>query len=283
MPAIVSNESCIGLWEQQLDDATNQLTIKSAAFLKEKASFEDLCNWILQLETCLDSMDATDDKRNDIINLLDLFVSQSENVCENITCLKEGVEILYCDIIQTSRCIEELKGKVEQLKNEVDALPKSVSNENSSFYTCLIKLHDQIEKVQDMFKDMITQILDLATTVYLIECLLCDPQTGLLNKLNDLVSDLGGDVNEEYCSNDDDSIPTNGKSLCTEKLDCPEFPLADEDFYSDTKSTLTQAESAKNTCKEKLDELTKDKDKLQACKTSLEKAIEEATKASEAK
>jgi len=280
-----TQENCISLWEKQLEDAINQLAEKNADFNKQNAAYQDLCKWILQLQNCIDTLDETDDKRDAIINILNLFVAQAESVCENIACLKDGMEILYCDIIQISRCVEGLYKKVMNLLVEIDSTSqKNITPEKSEFLKCLTALKVQIEKVLGLFQDMIDQVLNVATTVYRIECILCDLDKGLLKKLTDLIGKFGGDMNEDYCSSDGGSPPSgSGKTLCTETLECPEFPLADGEFYKGITLALTNAEVNKDTCKGELDDMTKEKDKLEACTNSLKKAIEEATKASEGK
>lgn len=283
----VTQENCISLWEKQLEDAINQLEEKNADFDKQNAAYQDLCDWIIQLQNCLDILDETDDKRDAIVNVLDLFVSQAESVCENIACLKEGMEILYCDIIAISRCVEDLYSKVINLTVDIDSTSqKNITPENSEFLKCLTALQTQIEKVTALYQNMVDQILGVATTIYRTECLLCSLEMGLLKKLTDLIGKFGGDMNEEYCSTDDGAPPNGsgtGKTLCSETLDSPEFPLADGDFYKGIKMVLTKAEVDKEGCRGDLDNMTKEKDKLEACKKSLETAIEEATKASEGK
>ncbi len=286
MPTITTTESCISLWEKQLEDAANQLAVKNAEYNQQNAACQDLGNWILLLQECLENLDTTDDKRAEIIKVLDLFVSQAESVCENVTCLKEGIEILYCDVIQTSRCVEELHDKVLCLRSDIDSIQTKLTTDNSEFLKCLTTLQVQIEKVLEFYSDMVNQILDTAATVYSIECFLCNNETGLLKKLNELIAYFGGEVDEDYCTHD--STPGQEASsdcniLCKEKLETPEFPLADTEFYKEIQVKLTKAESDQETCLKDLEEITKEKDKLNACKNSLEKAIDEATKASEGK
>ncbi|MEO1259486.1 MAG: hypothetical protein AAFZ15_11845 [Bacteroidota bacterium] len=283
MPGEIKNENCIGLWKSQLEDATNQLVVIVSEYDKLNAAYQDLCNWVIQLQDCLDSLDETDEKRDVIIDLLNLFVAQAESVCENIVCLKEALEILYCDIIQVSKCLESLYNTVITLRTEIDSLNKNITEENSETYKCLIALQVQIEKVLELYQVMVDQILDAATMVYRVECLLCNTETGLLKKLTDLIGYLGGVVNQAYCSTDGVNQISPGKTLCEEKLDAPKFPLADGDIYQGIKMTLTKAGQDKETCKNDLDILTQEKDKLEACTSSLQKAIDEATKASQAK
>lgn len=289
MPTTI-NESCIALWTDQLEDATNQLAVKSATFQKQMAAYTDISNWVNQLASCLENLEETDAKRVEILDLLNLFMPQAEGVCANIVCLKEGIEILYCDIFHLTTCVETLNGLTLKLKNDIDCLNNSMlTPESSAFVKCLTDLTTQVGVVLEMYQKMINQILDAANSIYKIECLLCNVDYGLLKRLSDLKGYFGGEVAEEYCHTDahgetqGESSSDRGKTICSETLDTPHFPITDSDFYKDLEGSKQIATVQKESCKTALEEMTKEKDNLQACKDNLQKAVEEAKKARDVK
>ena len=288
MPTTSINDNCIPVWEQQLEGAVNQLAVKTAEFEEQTAAFADISNWVSQLEECISQMDGTDAKSGDILSVLELFLSQADIVCENVICLKDGVKILYCDIYHLTQCVEQLHGHVLKLKNDIDCLNNPMlTPESSVFVKCLTDLQVQIEKVLEMYEQMITEILDAIKIIYKLDCLLCNKDFGLIKKLTDMILYFGGEVDEKFCGTDagheGGQKSDSSKTICSETLEKPGFPLSNSDFYGEMQLDLASANTEKNTCKEQLDEITKDKVKLEACKSSLENAIEEATKARDVK
>ena len=286
MPNTSNTDNCIPVWEEQLEGAVNQLAIVTASFEKQSAAYNDISNWVAQLQDCLDNLGETDAKREDIVSLLELFMTQAYSVCENVTCLKDGVKILYCDIYHMLQCMEDLYQKVLKLKNDIDCLNNPLLTPDASkFVKCLTDLQTQIEVVLELYQGLISGVLDAIKTIYKLDCLLCNKDFGLLKKLTGLVLYFGGEVDEKYCGTEGEhgADPENGKTICSESLETPQFPLTESDFYKDVASELETAETEKMNCKGQLDEMTKTKVELEACKNSLEKAIEEASKARDVK
>lgn len=283
MPETIIKDECIELWESQLEDAVNQLSIKTAEFNQLNASFGDLTQWVTQLQSCLDSFDETDGIRDEVLTTLTIFNAQTTVVCNNIACLKEGMEILYCDIIRLTKCVENLYVKVLRLKNDIDCLNNPSFNPSSSvFYKCLCDLQAQIELVLEMHETMINQVLHIAHIIYLMECMICNEHNSLLSKINELLELFGGEPDQDFCGSGHQQgggAPESDheKLLCTESLEKPNLPISDMDLYQEIKVELTTAEVKWEECKKGLEQCQKDKMKLVACKESLDNAIKEAT------
>ncbi len=260
-------KNCLEDWEQDLKKASNRL--KTA--LEEKAGtgakFSNASLWEDKLRAYWICLQQTEEVIENIAGHLELFLEQSQLVCNNVTCSREAITHLVCGVKDIFQCTDNLKEKITEFFMKVECLNDDSINTKTSFIVeCITNIQNKLNEAIAKQQELIKKVIDIFKCVYEIEEAICSEQCGVIGNVNGLIKlfpKSGEDP--EHCGID--------KSCQPKPDNCPSIPLNCDKLYIYTRDEQDLAESEKEAIRVELEKVCKEFEKIASCKRGLEDAI----------
>ncbi|WP_298754763.1 hypothetical protein [uncultured Psychroserpens sp.] len=282
------DKNCLTQWEEQLTDASNDYSEKSAESEKAKEKYDNSYNWRDKLTKWLDLIEKSNEKADNIVIELEFFYGQVIEVCKNAECTSKALEKLLCqvksifDLLYTYENGEDqLKALIAKLIKEINCVKDVKDQDKETAINCVKVYEEKIKMVCELQDDLLCKLIDALKCANLLFAYICDEQ-GLRFKLKKILDEFNGSIKEEAsCSSDDDdseSYPCDAQA----KKPQPTMPIDKSDYFKNTKSSLDIAIVKTDKFKEDWTKKKKKSDDALSRKNSLAEAIK-AAKAAEGK
>ncbi len=296
------NGDCIQQWEKDLRRTKNTLATVSA--LKNRA--DKICTnaviWEGKLKTYWENVNETEKQTRDIEIELGIFLERLCTVCDNMECVKEVLEILFCMIAKFYVYTDQLKLKLTELKREIDCLNEPELNaKNSKIVACIEELCTNLDKAIASQRELIKKVIQVLTCACELYEMLCGkeeeatvpPKKSSSKKKKeeleeqerfDFVCSLKIIITRlEGLFNGTGSISDTGGSsnrACGASIHPkPIMPLRNDPYYAETKEEYAAAQKETEGIKSQKDKIEIECNKFLSIKTSLEDAIKASTEA----
>lgn len=281
-------------WEEDLKDVCNKLKIACAKKDQAEVAYNTAKIWEGKLKSYHDAIDSTIKITDDIENVLDQFKCQIELICKNTECLIEASEILYCMVIKSFECIDELKNILTTVMKDIECLNLPDLNPKTSIVLqCLNNICIRVDEARSNQHDLIKQVIQVLKCAQELNEMICGENCGLNHIVKQICTTFlpestGGEGTGDC---DDEDIPDAGNEICgctitsckEITLEKPKFPLMNSTYYEEIGEEYEASKIEKKCLKDAFNEKRSVCDELTACKKNLEDAIAASKAAKECK
>lgn len=280
-------DCCNDLWKQDLVQVTADWKKASAQAAYIETEYKFAVEWKGKLKTWHDEWEQTNEKVDALCRQLGLFVTHLEKICFVTSKTAEAVEILFCMAEDLYVRVDKLKSKYDHLRQCIDGMKRPELASGTGVIKYIEEYGVKLDAVIATRDELIKAIAKALELAYGLHINLCE-QYGLKqvlqywrNKFNCAGESSDGDCGcdsppqqqqqQQYGKGPGEN---KGKKHC--KLEPKlSFPIDEDDYFTDLEQEYEDAAQDVETLKADLDKAKEERDALQACKESLEKAIQE--------
>jgi hypothetical protein len=272
-----SKKCCFEDWENDLKDVKNKLKMSQCRKTGISNKNSNAITWYVKLNMYWESMRHTEELLDDVAVQLELFIDQSELICNNIECSRMAIQILFCKLKKVFECTDKLRECLIDFFMKVDCLSDENINEKSSFiYACLKSLLDKLEVAVAKQYELLKKFIDILKCIEELEEAICNEECGVRGNLIYMA--------EIFTRSGEESVSCDLSRSCEDKVEPkPVIPLNCDPVYIFTSRQRELAESEKKDIKDELDQICKEHEALASCERSLSEAVESSKAAQECK
>jgi hypothetical protein len=302
------NDCCYDTWKDELKKVNQSYseTLEQVDQMKKALTF--VMERRNKFRTWLDELLKAEDLARSICNQLDIIATQSDKIWFNADKARSAIEILFC-------MIRDFYCRVDYIKKRYEELQRCITSNNDSSLVkgqgILKCLEDYFTKLEGLIKtrdELIKLIVEAIRLANLIRNNIstkendnnykpCEPGTPCNCESTDSYYGFKTIICEWYCSFkcDEECVPCSEPAPPTQtsqkqvgsgiKSSNPpescelepvfEFPICNDEYKCRVESMFKTDEKSVKELSDQLKEAQKQKESLQACKVSLEKAIAE--------
>lgn len=276
-----SDCGCIDTWKQEYREKSSAYRSKLSEEKQKKEALAKAIEWRDALRKCFDSITVTHEKAQVVSSQMEVFADLLGRVCINTGKSVKVIESLLCMVMKLYGCIDNLKGKYDGLKRRIDCIKDPGLKQGEGILKCLDEYAKRLQEVVDTANGLLNSIVKALKAANLLDEYVCH-EYGLkvnLQQLKGLFNGQNGAAAQAKTAVAFDPKPPSTFPCNSGKLDKPiQFPLNTDKFFTDTKAQLDEANGrldGPGGLKSEYEKAAKEKNLLQACANSLEKAIKE--------
>jgi hypothetical protein len=301
-------DCCYDNWKDELKKVNQSYseTLEQVEQMKKSLTF--ITERRNKFRTWLDELLKAEDMARNICHQLEIMATQSDKIWLNADKARSAIEILFCMIRDFYSRVDYIKTRYEELQRCITANNNSSLVKGQGILKCLDDYFVKLEAVIKTRDEIIKMIVEAIKLSNLIRNNIstkenddnykpCEPGKPCNCEGTDSYYGFKTIICEWYCSFkcDDECVPcaTEGTpqqsakyskgggikdSNPTETCELEptfDFPICNDEYKCRVEGMYKADEKTVKELSDKLKEANKQKESLQACKTSLEKAIAE--------
>lgn len=273
-------DCCYDAWVKELVTVTAAYKEKNALVTQKQTEYNLAVDWKTKLKAWCDDWEATDEKADALCRQLELFIKHLTKVCKITEKTIDAIEILFCMAEDLYKRVDKLKLKFDQLMVCISCLMRPELAPGVGIMKCIEEYGKKLDAViagKDLLLSNIVKALELAMALHINICDEYGLKAVLVywkEKLN-CDSSSSTDHLDNYGDKKQKLVPSGIEDKTCELEPQISFPLDADSYYTDLQTQCTNTKAELETLKTALDNAKHERDSLQACKQSLEKAIEE--------
>ena len=274
-------DCCYDAWVKELVAVTASYKEKNALVTQKQTAYNLAVDWKTKLKAWCDDWEATDEKADALCRQLELFIKHLTKVCKITEKTIDAIEILFCMAEDLYKRTDKLKLKFDQLMVCISCLMRPELAPGVGIMKCIEEYGKKMDAViagRDLLLGNIVKALELAMALHINICDEYGLKAVLVywkEKLNcDNASSENGHTHE-YGDRKRTMVASASEVKNCELEPQISFPLDADSYYTDLQTQCANTKAEVEVLKTELDNAKHERDGLQACKQSLEKAIEE--------
>jgi hypothetical protein len=273
-------DCCYDSWVKELVTVTAAYKEKDALVTQKQMEYNHAVDWKTKLKTWCDDWEATDEKADALCRQLELFIKHLTKVCKITEKTVDAIEILFCMVEDLYKRVDKLKLKFDQLMVCINCLMRPELAPGVGIMKCIEEYGKKLDAViagRDLLLGNIIKALELGMALHIN---ICD-EYGLKAVLVYWKGKLNCDSlpsepsNNNYGDRKRTMMQSGTENKVCELEPQITFPLDADSYYTDLQTQCLNTKAEVEMLKMALDNAKHERDGLQACKQSLEKAIEE--------
>ncbi len=270
-------KNCLEDWETDLKEVQNKLKMAVQEKTGNSAKYSNASLWEGKLSMFWASIQYTEELTQDISGHLEIFLGQTDIVCNNIECSQMAIKYLFCKVRKIFECTDELKEKLSEFFMKVECLGDDSINVKSSFIIeCLTNIMTKLDLAIAKQQELLKKMIDIMQCIDELKESICDDGCGVEGQLKDLM--------DIYKRSGEETITCDIEKSCDEEIEPkPVLPLNCDRVYVFTREQQNLAEHEKKTIKHALEEVCKEYETLSSCERSLKEAIDSSKAVQECK
>ena len=274
-------DCCYDAWVKELVTVTASYKEKNALVTQKQTEYNLAVDWKTKLKAWCDDWEATDEKADALCRQLELFIKHLTKVCKITEKTIDAIEILFCMAEDLYKRTDKLKLKFDQLMVCISCLMRPELAPGVGIMKCIEEYGKKLDAViagRDLLLGNIVKALELAMALNINICEDYGLKAVLVywkGKLNCDNSPSPSCNNNNYGDRKQTMMASGTGDKTCELEPQISFPLYADSYYTDLQTQRNNTKAEVETLKSELDNAKHERDGLQACKQSLEKAIEE--------
>ena len=274
-------DCCYDAWVKELVTVTASYKEKNALVTQKQTEYNLAVDWKTKLKAWCDDWEATDEKADALCRQLELFIKHLTKVCKITEKTIDAIEILFCMAEDLYKRTDKLKLKFDQLMVCISCLMRPELAPGVGIMKCIEEYGKKLDAViagRDLLLGNIVKALELAMALHINICDEYGLKAVLVYWKEKLNCDNASSENghrHEYGDRKRTMVASGSEVKNCELEPQISFPLDADSYYTDLQTQCTNTKAEVETLKTELDNAKHERDGLQACKQSLEKAIEE--------
>jgi hypothetical protein len=273
-------DCCYDAWVKELVTVTADYKEKNALVTQKQTEYNLAVDWKTKLKAWCDDWETTDEKADALCRQLELFIKHLTKVCKITEKTIDAIEILFCMTEDLYKRVDKLKLKFDQLMVCINCLMRPELAPGVGIMKCIEEYGKKLDAViagRDLLLGNIIKALELAMALHINICDEYGLKAELIywkQKLN-CDGSASSDNSNSYGDRKQTLTQTgSGDRICVLEPQIS-FPLDADGYYIDLTTQCANTKAEVEKLKTELDKAKHERDGLQACKQSLEKAIEE--------
>jgi len=278
---VPGGDCCYDSWQNKLKIVKTEVDEVTEDANLYKAQLDIIIKRRDKLKKWVDELTDVDELADSICDQLELLINQTESISKNTDKAIKAIRILFCMIRDFYNQLDLIRSKYDELINCIKCLNHPLLEDGKGIVKCLEEYFAKLEAVQKTKETIIKSILK---AIYYSEKL--DENLEHKFGLQQIIGCWQDVFNCEEDCKDEQSVQKSKQSQKPPQkeaclgLDADwdpmiTLPICNDDYYKCIKKRYEEdVKKAKENSK-KLKEKKKKKEKLVACKVSLEAAIKE--------